>query len=67
LDIAEKTISSHVIRVYPSECSENFSKEDYNPFMSPKMTDDNTLYLSMPWGDEKLIFPLDDIIVFNLP
>ncbi|MDR2904772.1 MAG: hypothetical protein LBU73_02310 [Helicobacteraceae bacterium] len=67
LDIAKKTISKHIIRVYPSKSSENFPEENYHPFMLPKMTDKNTLNLTMPRGKETLVFPFDEAIVFKLP
>jgi len=53
LDISQKAFVKHSIRAYPSENAENFS-EEYCPFMSPKMIDDSTLKISLPWGDETL-------------
>jgi len=66
LDIANKTLSQHQIRIYPSESAENFSKESYNPFIPLEMVDASTLKISMPWGEETLNLPLEDILVFHI-
>lgn len=66
LDIANKVLNEHLIRVYISEDSENFSEEKYNPFMLPIMKNDTELTITMPWGEETLIFPLEDVIIFRL-
>jgi len=64
LDISQKILNKHVIRAYPSENAENFSN-GYNPYLLPSMIDDFTLKISLPWGDEMLTLPLDNIIRIN--
>ena len=66
LEIKKKELSSHLIRVYPSEDARDFDREVYDPLMSPKMISSDVLRISMPWGDEILGFPLKDTVCFNL-
>ena len=65
LDIEKQTIRKHILRIYPTDdwCPQEIS---YSPFMSPKITNSDTLKISMPWGDETIDFPLKDIIVFHI-
>lgn len=64
LDVERKILSKHIIRIYPSDNWQP-AAESYSPFISPEMVNDNTLKISMPWGDEMLHLPLNDLIVFT--
>jgi len=66
LDIENMVMSQHEIRIYPSEAAENFSERSWNPFIPLKLTDPNTLKISMPWGDETLVLPLMETLVFGI-
>ncbi|MCL1912587.1 MAG: hypothetical protein FWG10_01570 [Eubacteriaceae bacterium] len=62
VDIEKKGMSSHVIHVY-SKGDWCFLNKEFD-FMSPKMTSSNELSLSLPWGDEILVLPLAEKIIF---
>ena len=64
LDIEKKKFSEHKIRVYFSDLWRALS-EEREPFLRPKMENANSVKISMPWGDEKLNFPLEDTISFG--
>ncbi|MDR0286956.1 MAG: hypothetical protein LBI03_04505 [Clostridiales bacterium] len=66
LDIENKKLSRHEIRVYPSKNAENFSEGNYNPFILLEMINSNTLKISMPWGNEMLKLPLKDTLIFHI-
>lgn len=64
LDIGSREISKYKIRVIPSKnWDEDFAEEE-PPYLIG-ITDNFMLRMAMPWGEEKVAFPLDDIIVFQ--
>ena len=65
LDIEKKQVSQHMIRIFPSN-DWNPQEDDFDPLMLPEMTSDDTLKVSMPWGDEILKFPLMNTIDFKV-
>lgn len=64
LDIEENTFSEHIIHIYPSDDWGEHAGY-YDSFMSPEMINGSTLKVTMPWGDETFMFPLNEIIVIN--
>ena len=64
LDIGSKEISKYKIRVIPSkDWDEDIAEKEPPRFIG--VTDNFMLRMAMPWGEEKLAFPLDDVIVFR--
>jgi hypothetical protein len=64
LDTVKKELEIHQIRIYFPEDTKIFT-EEYTPLMLPKMINENTLTITMPWGEEALSFPLDKTIIFS--
>ena len=61
LDITKRELSRHVIHVYPSGDWEE--ETDVGPFQISEIINDNTINITMPWGEEKFTFPFGDVIV----
>lgn len=64
LDIREKTLDKHRIRVYPSGDWEE-EVTDNGPFQFAEIIDNSILKMAMPWGQEILHCPLEDVIVLR--
>lgn len=64
LDIQNKTIDRHILRVFlPEHWDEDMAEEE-----PPRLTgikDNRALCMAMAWGEEELAFPLEDVIVFR--
>jgi hypothetical protein len=65
LDIENKDLSEHIIRIYPTD-KWNPVREEYNPFWRPQLIENKKLEVSLPWGTETLDFPLKDIIIYEI-
>lgn len=63
-NIEKKEVSRHIIRIYPSQDWRPKDEEYCDSYMAPKMTSDDSLKITMPWGMEELSLPLEDIVVF---
>lgn len=64
LDIQEKTVSCHSIQVVPSERWDDELAEGEPPCLI-EIVDSHMLRIVMPWGEEQLVLPLDDRIIFR--
>lgn len=64
LDISKKILNKHSIHIYPSgERKEEVTDAGY--FQLSKTVNNDILNVMMPWGEETLALPLEDIIVFK--
>ena len=64
LDIQKKTVECHSIHVVPSECWDDKWAEGEPPCLI-EIVDCHMLRITMPWGEEQLVLPLDDRIIFR--
>lgn len=64
LDIKKKTPDKHLIHVYPSDNWDEDMAEGA-PFYLDEIVDDRILRFVMPWGEEELALPLEEIIIFK--
>ncbi|MDE7423028.1 MAG: hypothetical protein K2N51_04965 [Lachnospiraceae bacterium] len=63
LNMGNKILSKHLIYVYPSNDWNGDMTEE--PFYISEIVDDHILHIIMPWGEEELVLPLNDIIAFK--
>lgn len=64
LDISEKVLNKHNIHIYPSiDWKEGVT--DDGPFQLSKIENTNILNVMMPWGEENLTLPLEDIVILR--
>ena len=64
LDIQKKTVTCSSIQVIPSEHWDDEWAEGEPPCLT-EIVDRHTLRITMPWGEEQLVFPLDDRVTFR--
>ncbi|MDR2870503.1 MAG: hypothetical protein LBV04_08640 [Deferribacteraceae bacterium] len=66
LDIDNKEVSKHTIRIYPPENWQPPSEDDYyDPMTRPQIIGD-ALHVHMPWGKEAFSLPLKEIIAIEV-
>lgn len=65
LNIRKRTMNNHSIHIYPSS-TWRVGVTDEGSFYISKMTASNVLSIIMPWGEETLALPLQEIIALKM-